>query len=154
MAPKRLVAGEGLDEVSAQLHLLVEELKERGGAELPAVLTRLLPVSLVVVRGTDAGDCAAHVLEYTGGGGGGGGGSCSLRELGDQLLEEVLTVVEAAVVRHVHGHPEAGGGQLIVEHLRGKVAVCKGAAGRRRDICRWRFFGRGKHQVHVMDCVQ
>lgn len=45
------------------------------------------------------------------------GGSRSLGELSDQLLEQELAVMEATVVRHMHGHPQAHRGQLVVENL-------------------------------------
>lgn len=122
MTPQRLVSREGLDEVRAQLHLLVEELKDWGEAELPllpcCLCSRQLPVSLAVavMVGATAGGRVGAVLGRTGGGG--GRGSWSLRELRDEFLEQELTVVKATVVGDVHGHPEAHRGQLIVENLR------------------------------------
>ncbi len=108
VTPERLMSREGLDQVWAQLHLLVEELKDCGEAELPLLLSRCLcswqlPISLgvaVMVR-TVAGDYAGPLLWWTGG----AGGRWSLGELSDQLLEKELAVVEATVVRHMHGHP-------------------------------------------------
>lgn len=41
----------------------------------------------------------------------------SLAQLSGQSFEQVLTVVEAAVIWHVQGHPESGGGQLIMQNL-------------------------------------
>ncbi|TNN36311.1 hypothetical protein EYF80_053532 [Liparis tanakae] len=61
VTPQSLVAGEGLDEVRAQLHLLVEQLKDRGGADrllflllLFLLRARELPIGRVVVRGGGA----------------------------------------------------------------------------------------------------
>ena len=139
VTPERLVSWKGLDQVRAQLQLLVEELQDGVGAERLLLVTRhqlccrQLPVSLseavmlgAVMLGAAvaaAGSCAGPVLGGTGGGGGGDGegGGRSLGELRDQLLEQELAVVEAAVVRDVHGHPEAHGGQLIMEHLPGNM---------------------------------
>lgn len=45
----------------------------------------------------------------------------SLAKLSSQSFEQVLTIVEAAVIGHVHGHPESGGGQLIMQNLEHKV---------------------------------
>lgn len=58
-----------------------------------------------------AGDYAGVVLGRIGGGG------QRLRELSDQLLEQELAVVEATVIGHMHGHPQAHRGQLIMENL-------------------------------------
>lgn len=120
----------GLDQVRAQLQFLVEESEDRVEAEQLLLVTRhqlccrQLPVSLteaVMLGAADgAGNCAGPVLGGTGGGDGEGGGR-SLGELRDQLLEQELAVVEAAVVRDMHGHPEAHGGQLIMEHLPGNM---------------------------------
>lgn len=131
VTPECLMSREGLDQVWAQLHLLVEKLKDWGEAELPLLLTRCLcsrqlPVSLGVAvmvgaaAAAAAGDCAGAVLGWAGGGGG-GGGSWSLGELSDQLLEQELAVVEATVVRNMHGHPEAHGGEFIMENLWGDM---------------------------------
>ena len=99
----------GLDQVCAQLHLLVEELKDSVEAELLLHLVCCLcswqlSISLavaVMVRAAAAAeeeDAAWPVLGWTAVGG-------AVRELSDQLLEQELAVMEAAVVRDVHGHP-------------------------------------------------
>lgn len=103
MAPERLVAGVGLDQVRAQLHLLVEELQDGVKAKLLLLVidrglgSRQLAVGLAVAA--VVGATAWVALRGTAGG--------SLGELGDELLEQELAVVEAAVVGNMHGHPEA-----------------------------------------------
>lgn len=56
----------------------------------------------------------------------------SLGELSDQLLEQELPVVEATVVGHMHGHPQAHRGQLVMENLGGNVA---GSCGMLKNAC-------------------
>lgn len=104
MTPERLVAGVGLDQVGAQLHLLVEELQNGVKAKLLLLVVDdcglgscQLAVGLAVA--VVVGAAAWVALRGTGGG--------SLGELGDELLEQELAVVEAAVVGNMHGHPEA-----------------------------------------------
>lgn len=106
MTPERLVAGVGLDQVRAQLHLLVEELQDGVKAKLLLLVvdrglsSRQLAVGLAVAA--VVGATAWVALRGTGGG--------SLGELGDELLEQELAVVEAAVVGNMHGDPVAHGG--------------------------------------------
>ena len=129
VTPECLMSREGLYQIWAQLHFLVEELKDCGEAELPLLLTcclsfRQLPVSLVMALmvETDAGDCGGLVLRWTGS----GGGRWCLVELSYQLLEQELAVMEPTVVRHMHGHPKTHRGQLIMENLSRNMPVSKG----------------------------
>lgn len=107
VTPECLMSREGLDQVWAELHLLVEELKHCSEAKLALVVpcclcSGQLPISLgmAVMVGTAAENYAGLML-----GGTAVGGSWCLRELSDQLLEQELAVMEATVVRHMHGHP-------------------------------------------------
>ncbi len=97
MAPQRLVARIRLDEISAELHLLVEELRDD-------------IIMVIVIRRTR---CALSIRVL----GGVELRLSNLAQLSGQGLEQVLTVVEATVIGHVHGHPQSGGGQLIVQNL-------------------------------------
>lgn len=93
MAPQCLVPQVRLDEVCAELHLFMEEL----GDDIAMVTIvrrgcRALYVGLLVPLS-------------------------NLAQLSGQGFQQVLTVVEAAVIGDVHGHPKPGGGQLIVQNL-------------------------------------
>lgn len=110
VTPECLVSGEGLDEVSTQLHLLVEELghgRHRGlvlwgGGRGAGGCCCGLSVGLVVgvgFVGAVARVRAGLRMVVLGRGGQG------LAELPDQGLEQKLAVVKATVVRHVHGDP-------------------------------------------------
>lgn len=123
-----------LNQIWAQLQLLVEELKDCGGIEQPLLIagrlcSRQLSVSFCVtgVGGAAAGGCARAVL-------GGVRGGWGLGELRHELFEKKLSIVEATVVRDVHGHPETHGGQLIVEKLKGKNKKSY-ASVTKRHIC-------------------
>lgn len=114
-----------LNQIWAQLQLLVEELKDCVGIELSLLIVGCLcscqlSVSFCVtgMGGAAAGDCAWVVL------GEGGWGGWDLGELRHELFEKKLSIVEAAVVRDVHGHPETHRGQLIMEKLKEKQVLC------------------------------
>lgn len=127
VTPECLVSGEGLDEVSTQLHLLVEELghgrhrglvlwgggRGAGGCCCGLSVTLVVGVAWLGVR---AGTARAGAAEA------GPRGMVvvhGLAELPDQGLEQKLAVVKATVVRHVHGDPLTHRGELIMEDLEG-----------------------------------
>lgn len=104
VAPQRLMTRIWLDEISAELDLLMEELR-RDVFVVIVIRCGRRALSVGLMAGADVP-------------------LCSQAQLSGQGLEQMLTVVEAAVIWHVHGHPESSGGQLIMQNLQLNVTEC------------------------------
>lgn len=109
MTPQCLVAWIRLNEVSAELHLLVEELRNGtcvGIVHCPPCAVSIRLMNLVGLWGMGREVLTACLKPLQ-----------RLTQLSQQSLEKELAVVEATVVRNVHGHPEPRGGQLVMKNL-------------------------------------